>query len=450
MTAHRRTPLQFCGQATAASSSDLGDDIERGTNEKFGTAFVHKLVSFDDERDVLVDTAMADGAIVADVANDIDDDDDDDDASAPRRRCRRRAGRPPAGPRTSCRPRPEDGPWSCAGVASYSSSSYSSSSYSSSLFGRRHFVNVEDEYIVDPRILGSGQHGSVRGCIKRSTGEGYAVKSMRKDDPSLDPRAIVREVELLRELNHESVIRLVGVYEDERYVHLITDLCVGGELFDRIVRRSSSHSSSSSSDPRDDAEDDVPCFGEDEAANVIRQILEGVSHMHDNGIVHRDIKPENVMFVTSHDDDDERRPSSSSSMMVKLIDLGLSRRHDVDVDAPMRSLVGTPYYIAPEVLRRAGYDRSCDLWSIGIVTYVLLCGYPPFNGIDDRGTYESILRGKYAFHPEDWRNIGPDAMDFVRGLLQVDPRRRMTARGALCHPWLARRAHRCAMDVVRD
>ena len=405
MTAHRRTPLQFCGQATVASNDHISN-----SDDKNGMAFVHKLVSFDDERDVLIDTMDGIIAACSHAAND-----DDDDARMPRQ-CRQCLDRPPG--RIAPRPRSSE------------RSSYEDVA-PSSLFGRRCYVNVEEMYHIDPRIIGSGQHGSVRRCVERSTGEYYAIKSKRKDDPCVSPRGIVREVELLRCTNHENIIRLFDVFEDDEYVHLVTDLCVGGELFDRIVERSPS------SDVGDD-HDDVPCFGENEAARVVYQILDAISHMHDGGIVHRDIKPENVLFVTS----DECSP-------IKLIDLGLSRRHDGIVDAPMSSLVGTPYYIAPEVLRRRGYDRSCDLWSIGVVTYILLCGYPPFNGATDRRTYESILRGKYAFHPEDWRNVSVDAMDFVRGLLQVDPGRRMTARHALGHPWMVKRA-RCTMDVVLD
>lgn len=201
------------------------------------------------------------------------------------------------------------------------------------------YSNVYDKYQFDQRILGKGLHGSVRQCIDRSTGEGYAVKSICKDNPKVKPQRLLREVSLLQEICHKSIIWLVEVIEDEDYVHLVTELCNGGELFDRIVKKSS------------DVKNDKPCFAEDEAARIIHQILSAVHYMHERGIVHRDIKPENVLFETA----DEDSP-------VKIIDFGLSRRHDNRVDRPITSIVGTPYYIAPEVFLRK-YDKACDLLS---------------------------------------------------------------------------------------
>jgi serine/threonine protein kinase len=279
------------------------------------------------------------------------------------------------------------------------------------------YINIEDEYHVDPQILGSGHEGSVRECVNRATGCRFAVKSIRKSDPAVKPDCVSREVALLRNLSHQSIIRLVDVVEDASHVHLVTDLCQGRELFDRIVEKSS--------------ENNVwPCFAEDAAARTMYQILSAVSHMHERGIVHRDLKPENILFETT----DEDSP-------VKIIDFGLSRRHNEVVDRPMSSLVGSPYYVAPEVLRKR-YDRSCDLWSVGVISYILLSGYPPFNGATNRETHESVLRGRYEFHTGDWKDISPEAMDFVRRLLQMDPRRRMTAHQALSHPWIVK--HVCA------
>ncbi|KAL3806920.1 hypothetical protein ACHAXA_005492 [Cyclostephanos tholiformis] len=254
----------------------------------------------------------------------------------------------------------------------------------------------------------------------RITDVAYAIKSIRKDDPNFVARDLMREIEMLRVAGgHGGIIRLFDVYEDDTHVHLVTDLCEGGELFDRVIARRGGSSSSSRGDDDDDECVDVPCLTEGEAARILGQILDALSHMHGLGIAHRDVKPENVMFATTDDDSP-----------VRLIDLGLSRGHDGASEGPMSRVVGTPYYIAPEVLR-GKYDKSCDLWSVGVVAYVLLCGYPPFNGDTTRRTYESVLRGRCDFHAEDWKNIGVDAMDFVRKLLDIDPGRRMTARQAL-------------------
>ena len=400
MAAHRRTSFQFCGQATASASSNDG-----------GMAFVHQLVSFDDEMDVLVDSAHGS---IAECDDDDDDDDavrnawslldDSDEASKNQRRLPRRRRRDDAPPPIVARE-------SEAKLVVPSS------------IGRR--ANFEDWYLVYPRILGTGHQGSVRECVDRSTGESYAVKSMRKRDPAVDPRRISREVELLREMrHHKNIVRLVDVFEDDEYFHIVTNLCRGGELFDGIVRKSS------------DVESDVPCFAEDDAARIMYQILSAVSHMHGRGVAHRDIKPENILF----DSPEEGSP-------VRIADFGLSRRHDADADRPMSSLVGTPYYIAPAVLL-GRYDASCDLWSIGVIAYVLLCGYPPFSGATDRETRGLVLRGRYVFHAEEWGNISGEAVDFVRGLLRVDPRRRTTVQRALSHPWIVRHVYSAMNDML--
>ncbi|KAL9187227.1 hypothetical protein ACHAXT_001330 [Thalassiosira profunda] len=272
--------------------------------------------------------------------------------------------------------------------------------------------SIEHRYRVDPQVLGTGHHGSVRRCVDRATGRSCAVKSIRKDEPTVKPGGLRREIALLQEMNHANVVQLIDVFEDSQYVHLVTDLCEGGELFDRIVDRSNEANG-------------VPCFTEREAATVVRQILEAIAHVHSKGVAHRDIKPENILFETT-----------AADSRVKLIDFGLSRKHHSN-QPPMRTIVGTPYYVAGEVLRKS-YDRSCDLWSVGVVAYILLCGYPPFNGANAEQTHKSVLRGKYCFPAEDWKDVDREALDFINSLLQVNPRRRMTAAQALRHPWIAK------------
>mmetsp|Transcript_41959 Transcript_41959/g.88086 ORF Transcript_41959/g.88086 Transcript_41959/m.88086 type:complete len:409 (+) Transcript_41959:304-1530(+) len=276
------------------------------------------------------------------------------------------------------------------------------------------FGNIEHKYHVDPHVLGTGHYGSVRECIDRSTGQRYAVKSICKSDPSVKPAGLVREIRLLKSTKHQNIVHLVDVYEDAKYVHIVTGLCKGGELFDRIIEKASNGDIGSK------------CFAEDDAAIVIRQVLEAVSYMHKRGIVHRDIKPENILYETK----DEDSP-------VKVIDFGLARKHDSGLEPPMTTLVGTPYYIAPEVLRKK-YDKSCDLWSVGVVAYILLCGYPPFNGANNDETHRSVLRGQYNFPSRDWKGISSNARQFIRQLLQMDPTKRMTAEEALNHPWIIR------------
>jgi len=225
------------------------------------------------------------------------------------------------------------------------------------------------------------------------------------------------------------------VHEDDEYVHLVTELCNGGEMFDKIVEKSSSSSSSSSSSNCDD-NGDAPCFTEDEAARIIHQILEAVSHIHQKGVAHRDLKPENILFETSEEDSP-----------IKIIDFGLSRKHDRSTERPMGTVAGTPYYIAPEVLRRK-YDKSCDLWSVGVISYILLCGYPPFYGGSQSEVHAAVKRGRYTFPSAEWSCTSREAMEFVRRLLVKDPRSRMTADQALMHPWIVK--HVYSTDVVQN
>ena len=287
--------------------------------------------------------------------------------------------------------------------------------------------NIEEKYIVDPRVLGSGHHGSVRQCMDRKTGQRLAVKSIRKSDPAVNPGYINREIRLLNEMKHSNIIQLVDVFEDDESLHLVTDLCKGGELFDKILEKASSGNG---------------CFSEYEAARILHQILTAVSYMHKRNIVHRDLKPENILFETTAEDSP-----------VKIIDFGLARKHYANMGEPnMTTVVGTPYYIAPEVLGRS-YGKACDLWSIGVIAYLLLCGYPPFNGADNKEVYESILRGFYRFPVDDWKEVSSGAKDFIRRLLQRDPRNRMTVDQALRHPWLVRQlkyGNRIAMSDVKD
>eukprot|EP00573_Skeletonema_grethae_P002899 CAMPEP_0201691774 /NCGR_PEP_ID=MMETSP0578-20130828/4843_1 /ASSEMBLY_ACC=CAM_ASM_000663 /TAXON_ID=267565 /ORGANISM="Skeletonema grethea, Strain CCMP 1804" /LENGTH=375 /DNA_ID=CAMNT_0048177035 /DNA_START=52 /DNA_END=1179 /DNA_ORIENTATION=- len=267
--------------------------------------------------------------------------------------------------------------------------------------------NILNDYIVFPTVLGTGHYGTVRECLHRTTGQSHAVKSIEKAKiQRLDH--LRREVDLLASVDHSAVMRLVNVYEDMNYVHIVTEKCSGGELFDRIIDRTS----------------DQGCFDEQSAARIIKSLLEAVAYLHANGIVHRDIKPENILFETS----DEDSP-------IKLIDFGLSRRHVPGVEPNLSNPVGTAYYMAPELLK-CNYSTPTDIWSTGIIAYILLCGYPPFNGDDDREIFDAVSKGHFDFPSSGWRNKSPLCMDFVRSLLRRDPRKRCTAQEALMHPWI--------------
>lgn len=288
------------------------------------------------------------------------------------------------------------------------------------------FSNIEYKYHVDPRVLGTGHYGSVRECIDRVTGQRYAVKSICKSGPAVEPGSHASEIMLLREINHRNIIQLVDVYEDAEYLHLVTDLCDGGELFDKIIDKSS-------------CDNGATCFAEDEAAKIMYQILTAVSYMHKHDIAHRDIKPENILFETK----DEDSP-------IKIIDFGLARKHFGSLgEPPMTTIVGTPYYIAPEVLRKS-YDKSCDLWSVGVIAYMLLTGCAPFNGNNDSEVYDAVRQGQYHFPSADWSGTSSEACDFIHRLLQKDQRKRMTVEQALNHPWIVKHANTHATIIEEE
>ena len=252
---------------------------------------------------------------------------------------------------------------------------------------------IKNRYHINPKELGHGHYGVVRKCQNRETKEWFAIKSIRKSKVG-KIEVLKREIDILKEVDHPNIIRLKAVYEDQKYLHLITELCTGGELFDRIIQKTNSAEGH---------------FSERDAAKLIRDICDAIAYCHDvKQIVHRDLKPENFLYKTADDD-----------APIKIIDFGLSR-HDTQNFGVMKTKVGTPYYVAPEVLKR-DYTKSCDVWSIGVITYILLCGYPPFYGDSDTEIFESVRVGRYDFPSPEWDDISDEAKDFVNSLLKLDP-----------------------------
>ena len=272
------------------------------------------------------------------------------------------------------------------------------------------FVNIESYYIIDKAVLGTGQQGIVRRCINRQTGRQYAVKSICKSHPSVIIEFVLREINLLVKMKHKNIVQLLDVYEDEHYVHLVTELCHGGELYERIFQKIQSG--------------EQGCFSEQETARILYQVLDSVRYMQKHNIVHRDLKPENILFETTEHDSP-----------IKIIDFGLARQHFPELEPPMTTAVGTPYYNSPQVLKK-NYDKSCDLWSIGVIAYILLVGYPPFNGGTSEEVNANVCKGAYRFEEKDWRHISMGAQNFIASLLQMDTSKRMTAEQALRHPWI--------------
>uniref|UniRef100_A0A8C3YQ51 Ribosomal protein S6 kinase n=1 Tax=Catagonus wagneri TaxID=51154 RepID=A0A8C3YQ51_9CETA len=267
-------------------------------------------------------------------------------------------------------------------------------------------IRFTDGYEVKEDI-GVGSYSVCKRCVHKATDAEYAVKIIDKSkrDPS-------EEIEiLLRYGQHPNIITLKDVYDDGKCVYLVMELMRGGELLDRILRQR--------------------CFSEREASDVLRTITKTMDYLHAQGVVHRDLKPSNILYM-----DESGNPES-----IRICDFGFAKQLRAE-----NGLLMTPCYtanfVAPEVLKRQGYDAACDIWSLGILLYTMLAGFTPFaNGPDD--TPEDILArigsGKYALSGGNWDSISDAAKDVVSKMLHVDPHQRLTAVQVLKHPWIVNR-----------
>ncbi|KAM3340427.1 calcium-dependent protein kinase 13 [Capsicum galapagoense] len=264
--------------------------------------------------------------------------------------------------------------------------------------------NVEEKYIID-RELGRGEFGVTYLCIDRKNRDLLACKliSKRKLRTAVDVEDVRREVAIMKHLPMDSsIVSLKEACEDDNAVHLVMELCEGGELFDRIVARGH--------------------YTERAAVAVMRTIMEVVEVCHKHGVIHRDLKPENFLYANKK----ENSP-------LKAIDFGLSIFFKPG--EKFSEIVGSPYYMAPEVLKR-NYGPEIDIWSAGVILYILLCGVPPFWAESEQGVAQAILRGAIDFKREPWPSISDSAKNLVRQMLEPDPKLRLTAKQVLEHPWL--------------
>uniref|UniRef100_A0A8C9SZA3 Calcium/calmodulin-dependent protein kinase IGb n=1 Tax=Scleropages formosus TaxID=113540 RepID=A0A8C9SZA3_SCLFO len=235
---------------------------------------------------------------------------------------------------------------------------------------------------------------------ERKTGKHFALKCVKKK-PKRDS-ILENEIAVLRRIKHENVVGLEDFYESRTHYYLVMQLVSGGELFDRILDRG--------------------VYTEKDASLVIRQVLHGVSYLHKNGIVHRDLKPENLLYF-----------SQDENSKIMISDFGLSKMEDNGI---MSTACGTPGYVAPEVLAQKPYSKAVDCWSIGVITYILLCGYPPFYEETETRLFSKIMKAQYEFDSPFWDDISDSAKDFIRNMMQKNPKMRYAPDQALRHPWI--------------
>ena len=260
---------------------------------------------------------------------------------------------------------------------------------------------IVEKYEVTNIELGVGLSGKVYKCIDRNTRVERAVKVLIASKNARNEVMIHSQV-----CQHNNIVRIIDVYENSGKIYIVMENMKGGELFERIKEKDH--------------------FTEREAALMTRQVCLAIKFLHQNGIAHRDVKPENFLFETKEE-----------NSILKLTDFGFSKNYR---ESNLTSPCYTPYYVAPEVLTAAKYDKACDMWSVGVITYIMLCGYPPFYPRSERtfstGMQSRIKQGQYNFPKDDWQHISKGAKDVIQCLLRIDPKSRYTVEQVLCDPWL--------------
>ncbi|XP_063883549.1 serine/threonine-protein kinase DCLK1-like isoform X2 [Scylla paramamosain] len=263
---------------------------------------------------------------------------------------------------------------------------------------------VTSKYSVG-RILGDGNFAVVRECVCRKTREEYALKIIDKTKCRGKEHMIESEVSILRQVSHPNIVSLIEEFHTPTQLYLVMELVKGGDLFDAIASATR--------------------YTEKDASSMVRDLTSALDYLHQRSIVHRDIKPENLLVV--------EYPNDSKSL--KLGDFGLA----VEVTEPLYTVCGTPTYVAPEILNESGYGLKVDIWATGVITYILLCGFPPFVSAtnNQEELFDQILRGSYEFHSPYWDDISDSARELIVQMIQVDQDKRFSAQEVLDHPWVS-------------
>jgi len=264
-------------------------------------------------------------------------------------------------------------------------------------------ISIEDKYELR-KVIGRGAFSVVKEGIRKVSGKKYAVKCISKkliDKKELS--LLEREIDIMKKLQHPNIIQLMEVIDTPDTLYLVLEFASGGELFDAIVNKGS--------------------YSESDAVRIIKQILEAILYVHNHGIAHRDLKPENLLLT--HNDSGEE--------IIKIADFGLSKDFGQE---QLQTSCGTPDYVAPEVLMGEPYDMAVDIWSIGVISYVLLCGFPPFYGDSQKELFENIMNGTYDFPDPEWTEVSDGAKGFIKKILVVDPEKRANADECLQDEWV--------------
>lgn len=308
--------------------------------------------------------------------------------------------------------------------------------------------DVNHYYEIIHTELGKGSYGTVQLGRLKGTKVQRAIKIIDKSKVSNVERFRL-EVEIMMRLNHPSILRLFDYFEDKKSIFLVLELCSGGELFDRII--------------------DQKYYSEDDARQIFKQIIKAIYYCHMNGVCHRDLKPENFIML-----------SKTDRYLLKVIDFGLSRTFnhngqgltnmgeslvidpncpkDVDLNKPrqsrrqtkaiLKTKAGTPFYIAPEVLS-GNYTEKCDVWSCGVILYILLCGYPPFYGENNKEILEAVKSGKLDFSSSEWKEKSKLSIDLIRKMI-IGQESRLFADEVIKHPWMQSKNYKVDVSKLKE
>ncbi|KAJ1967916.1 Calmodulin-dependent protein kinase cmk2 [Dimargaris xerosporica] len=256
------------------------------------------------------------------------------------------------------------------------------------------------------RMLGSGTFGEVYECVRKSDKTSVAIKVIRKALLNGDHTLVEKEMDVMRDLHHPNIVEFLDYFESRERYYLVFSLATGGELFERITQRGR--------------------FSEQDAVREIRTVFQAVEYLHEHNVVHRDLKPENLLY----------RDKSADSPLV-IADFGIAKTM-ADEDDVLTTVCGSYGYVAPEIMRRRGYGKPVDIWSLGVITFTLLCGYSPYYYCETpQHMLLAMERHEVVFEKRYWWGVSEGAKDFIRALLHPDPAKRPTAAEALRMPWLS-------------
>ncbi|RLN05693.1 hypothetical protein BBJ28_00005440 [Nothophytophthora sp. Chile5] len=255
------------------------------------------------------------------------------------------------------------------------------------------------------KTLGTGSFATVKSAVSKADNSRWAVKCIDKASLTAEDEEALRvEVEVLQVVHHDNIVQLKEVFDCHKTFYMVMEEMSGGELFDRIVEKEK--------------------YSEKEASCVVKKLADALLYCHDQGIVHRDLKPENLLYQ-----------STDESAEIKIADFGLAKL--IKGDSLMQTACGTPGYVAPEILEGRPYGAEVDLWSLGVIAYILLCGFPPFYDENNAALFQSIKSGVYDYPSPYWDCVSDSAKDLISRLLVVDSKERFTAKQVLEHPWVA-------------